>query len=97
MGKTAIREYLIRLSLKDILITFVEDLVNFIKSEIDNTLEDPTISARLCVISFKFNDMLIDLNIVGYSPYLHSLLFRIYNLLDARYSMLVLCNLSVVL
>jgi len=76
---------------KDILITFVEDLVNFIKSEIDNTLEDPTISARLCVISFKFNDMLIDLNIVGYSPYLHSLLFRIYNLLDARYSMLVLC------
>ena len=76
---------------KDIIISFVEELVNFIKEEIDNTLEEPTISARLCVINFKFDDILIDLNIVGYTPYLHSSLFRIYNLLDARYSMLVLC------
>ena len=76
---------------KDIIINFVEELVNFIKVEIDNTLEEPTISARLCVINFKFNDILIDLNIVGYTPYLHTILFRVYNLLDARYSMLVLC------
>ena len=76
---------------KDTITTFIEDLINFIKSEIDNTLEEPTISARLCVINFKFNDILIDLNIVGYTPYLHSVLFRVYNLLDARYSMLVLC------
>ena len=75
---------------KDIIINFVEELVNFIKTEIDNNLEDPTISARLCVINFKFNDILIDLNIVGYTPYLHTILFRVYNLLDARYSMLVL-------
>jgi len=76
---------------KDIINNFVEELVNFIKSEIDNNLEEPTISARLCVISFTFDDILIDLNIVGYTPYLHSILFRVYNLLDARYSMLLLC------
>ena len=76
---------------KDIISNFVEELVNFIKSEIDNNLEEPTISARLCVISFTFDDILIDLNIVGYTPYLHSILFRVYNLLDARYSMLLLC------
>ena len=76
---------------KEIIVTFVEDLVKFIKEEIDNTLEEPTISARLCVINFKFNDIMVDLNIVGYTPYLHSVLFRIYNLLDARFSMLVLC------
>ena len=76
---------------KNILISFVEDLVNFIKTEINNTLEEPTISARLCVISFTFDDILIDLNIVGYTPYLHSVLFRLYNLLDARFSMLVVC------
>ena len=76
---------------KDTISNFVEELVNFIKLEIDNNLEEPTISARLCVISFKFDDILIDLNIVGYTPYLHSILFRVYNLLDARYSMLLLC------
>ena len=76
---------------KDIIVSFFEDLVKFIKEEIDNTLEEPTISARLCVINFTFNDISIDLNIVGYTPYLHSVLFRIYNLLDARFSMLVLC------
>ena len=76
---------------KDSITTFVEDLVKFIQKEIDNTLEEPTISARLCVINFTFNDILVDLNIVGYTPYLHSVLFRIYNLLDARFSMLVLC------
>ena len=76
---------------KDSITTFVEDLVKFIQEEIDNTLEEPTISARLCVINFTFNDILVDLNIVGYTPYLHSVLFRIYNLLDARFSMLVLC------
>ena len=75
----------------DIIISFIENLVNFIKSTIDNTLEEPTISARLCVINFTFNSTLIDLNIIGYTPYLHSILFRIYNLLDARFSMLVLC------
>ena len=76
---------------KEIIINFVEELVNFIKTEIDNNLEEPTISARLCVINFTFEDILIDLNIVGYTPYLHSILFRIYNLLDARFSMLLLC------
>lgn len=76
---------------KDILISFVEDLINFIKTDIDNNLKDATISARLFVINFKYNNILIDLNIVGYTPYLHSVLFRIYNLIDARFSMLVLC------
>jgi hypothetical protein len=76
---------------KEILISFVEELIAFIKTDIDKNLQDATISTRLLVITFKYNNILIDLNIVGYTPYLHSVLFRIYNLLDARFSMLVLC------
>ena len=76
---------------KDLLISFVEELIVFIKTDIDKNLQDATISTRLLVITFKYNNIIIDLNIVGYTPYLHSVLFRIYNLLDARFSMLVLC------
>ena len=76
---------------KELLLSFMKELINFIKTDIDKNLEDATISTRLCVITFKFNNILIDLNIVGYTPYLHSVLFRTYNLLDARFSMLVLC------
>ena len=76
---------------KEMIISFVEDFVNFIKENIDKTCENPTISTRLLVITFKYNNILIDLNIVGYTPYLHSVLFRTYNLMDARFSMLVLC------
>ena len=76
---------------KDIIISFVEEIINFIKSDIDKNLSDATISTRLLVITFKYNNILIDLNIVGYTPYFHSVLFRTYNLLDARFSILVLC------
>ena len=76
---------------KEELISFVEEIIQFIKTDIDNNLEDATISTRLFVITFIYNNILIDLNIVGYTPYLHSVLFRVYNLLDARFSMLVLC------
>ena len=76
---------------KEMIISFVEDFVNFIKENIDKSCESPTISTRLLVITFKYNNILIDLNIVGYTPYLHSVLFRTYNLMDARFSMLVLC------
>ena len=76
---------------KDELKSFVEEIINYIKTSIDNSLQEPTISTRLLVITFKYNDIVIDLNIVGYTPYLHSILFRAYNLLDARFSMLVLC------
>ena len=76
---------------KELLLSFIKELIDFIKTNIDNNLQDATISTRLCVITFKYNNILIDLNIVGYTPYLHSVLFRTYNLLDARFSMLVLC------
>ena len=76
---------------KDIIISFVEEIINFIKTDIDKNLSDATISTRLLVITFKYNNILIDLNIVGYTPYFHSVLFRTYNLLDARFSILVLC------
>ena len=75
---------------KEELIAFVQEIITFIKTDIDKNLQDPTISTRLFVITFIYNNILIDLNIVGYTPYLHSLLFRVYNLLDARFSMLVL-------
>ena len=76
---------------KEKIISFVEELTKFIKEKIDINCEDPTISTRLFVITFKYNNILFDLNIVGYTPYLHSVLFRTYNLIDARFSMLVLC------
>ena len=76
---------------KEIIISFVEEIINFIKTDIDKNLSDATISTRLLVITFKYNNILIDLNIVGYTPYFHSVLFRTYNLLDARFSILVLC------
>lgn len=76
---------------KENAIEFIEKLFDYIKNNLDNEIDDPTISTRLCVISFKYKNILIDLNIVGNTPYLHSNLFRLYGLLDNRFSILVLC------
>ena len=49
-----------------------------------------TISTRVCVISFEFNFVSIDLSIVGFCPYLHSALIREYSLIDPRFPLLVI-------
>ena len=75
---------------KDEIKSFFEEINNFIKKEIDNS-SNLTLSNRLLIISFNYNGIEIDLNVVGLSPFWHSELFRIYNLLDPRFTMLVLC------
>ena len=53
-----------------------------------NTQSFPTISARVCVMTFDFMDISIDLSIMGFGPYIHSLLIREYSLLESRFAML---------
>ena len=49
------------------------------------------ISQRLCVLEIEFviknKEESIDLSILGFSPYIHSLLFRKYSLIDPRFPM----------
>ena len=50
------------------------------------------ISTRLCVIKFTYgqNRTDFDISITGFCPYLHSILFRTYSLIDPRFSLLSL-------
>ena len=50
------------------------------------------ISARLCVIKFKYgaNNVDFDISIMGFCPYLHSILFRTYSLIEPRFSLLAI-------
>ena len=45
------------------------------------------VSQRLCLINLIYKNTSIDLSVLGYPPYIHSLLFREYSLLDARFPM----------
>ena len=48
------------------------------------------ISARLCVFSFNYgkNKVDFDISIMGFCPYLHSILLRTYSLIEPRFSLL---------
>ena len=50
------------------------------------------ISARLCVIKFNYgaNNVDFDISIMGFCPYLHSILFRTYSLIEPRFSLLAI-------
>ena len=48
-------------------------------------VEKIIISQRICVINLIYDKTEIDLSILGFSPYIHSLLFREYSLIDARF------------
>ena len=50
------------------------------------------ISTRLCVIKFSYgvNKIDFDISIMGFCPYLHSILFRTYSLIDPRFSLLAI-------
>ena len=47
------------------------------------------ISKRLCVYSFNYCNFDFDLCVTGFSPYLHSSIFRAYSLMDSRFPILV--------
>ena len=60
--------------------------INKIIGQIPNLI----ISARLCVFSFNYgkNEVDFDISIMGFCPYLHSILLRTYSLIDPRFSLL---------
>ena len=54
---------------------------------------EEVISTRLCLIKFKYGKIKgtdIDICIMGFCPYLHSILFRTYSLIDVRFSLLAI-------
>lgn len=50
------------------------------------------ISTRLCVIKFKYgsNSTDFDISLMGFCPYLHSILIRTYALIDPRFTLLAI-------
>ena len=47
------------------------------------------ISKRICLFTFKYNNMDFDISLTGFSPYLHSSIFRAFSLMDSRFPILV--------
>lgn len=52
------------------------------------------ISSRICVLKFKYecnnNEYDIDISLMGFCPYLHSILFRTYSLIEPRFALLAI-------
>ena len=71
-------------------VNFLTKLDQFINNNIDHHSK-ATISTRICVISLTFDNLKIDLSYLGFCPYLHSNILRTYSLIDARFSILVIC------
>ena len=46
--------------------------------------------SRICLIELKYKGNEIDLSINGFPPYIHSLLFKEYSLLDARFPLIAI-------
>ena len=69
-------------------IKFLHYLFKFIRNIDKNA--SLTISTRVCVITFVFNYVNFDMSIVGFCPYLHSVLIREYSLIDPRFSLLII-------
>ena len=73
-------------------ISFINNVRSILLS-IDNKINHqyfPTISTRICVMSFTYKNTSIDLSIMGFCPYIHSLLVREYSLIDPRFPMLTI-------
>ena len=69
----------------------LRDIIGKIIKEMPNLY----ISTRLCVMSFKYKfdhgqQTDFDITLTGFCSYLHSILFRTYSLIDARFSLLAI-------
>lgn len=71
-------------------IDFVEKLLRYIEKKVDKN-GNCTLSFRLCVISFTYKSLKIDLSCLGFCPYMHSNLLRTYSMIDSRFPILALC------
>ena len=67
---------------------FLYNLIHFIKF-FDKSVNS-TISTRVCVITFTYKKINFDMSIVGFCPYLHSVLIREYSLIDPRFPLLLI-------
>ena len=77
---------IINIETKEQKVQFLYDLIHFIKY-FDKSVNS-TISTRVCVITFVYKNINFDMSIVGYCPYLHSVLIREYSLIDPRFPLL---------
>ena len=70
----------------------LKDLINKITHNNANVV----ISTRLCIITFKYKDIDydnfidFDISIMGFCPYLHSILLRRYSLMEPRFPLLAI-------
>jgi len=48
------------------------------------------ISRRVCVLTIEYNEMEIDISLLALCPYIHSLLFREYSLMDPRFPLVAI-------
>ena len=67
---------------------FLHHLIHYIKYF--DKFVNSTISTRVCVITFVYKNINFDISIVGFCPYLHSVLIREYSLIDPRFPLLLI-------
>ena len=82
----------IYLEIKDINIKpkYAIDFLKELDKYLYNTYKSKSIiSKRICIFKIKYKNLDIDLSILGFSPYLHSSIFRSYSLMDSRFPILV--------
>ena len=79
---------------KDDQIRFFYNLQSVIKQITNNSYVNVIISTRLCIIKFKYNyynsKTDFDICLMGFCPYLHSVLLRTYSLMDSRFPLLAI-------
>ena len=67
------------------------EIINHIYSKCFHFCKDvEKVISRICLIKFKYKGNEIDLSINGFPPYIHSLLFKEYSLLDARFPLIAI-------
>ena len=69
-------------------LSFLHNLIHYIKYF--DKFVNSTISTRVCVITFVYKNINFDMSIVGFCPYLHSVLIREYSLIDPRFPLLLI-------
>ena len=67
-------------------IDFLKELYTYLSDKYKSKL---ILSKRICLFKLNYKELDIDLSVLGFSPYLHSSIFRTYSLMDSRFPILV--------
>ena len=70
-------------------IKFINSLAFYIKDNIDENYQNVN-SNRICLLSFNYQGLKVDLSCIGLCPYLHSNILRTYAQMDARFPILAI-------